>query len=86
MEQATSDYSIDTSFLRAVHAEMLRAQTKHPTPMRSAHEGYAILKEEVDEMWDAIKADNLDDAKKEAVQVAAMALRFLHDSYHGFQP
>jgi len=43
----------------------------------SAHEGYAVLKEEVDEMWDAIKSNDIKHAKKEAIQVAAMALAFV---------
>lgn len=48
--------------------------------MRSAHEGYAILLEEVDELWDHVKQNqkkrNLDEMRKEAIQVAAMAIRF----------
>lgn len=53
--------------------------TKRFGPMRSTHEGYAILREEVDEMWDAIKANDTNHARAEAVQVAAMAIRFLMD-------
>ena len=49
-------------------------------PMNSAHEGYAVLLEEVDELWEHVrtKQKNRDLAamKKEALQVAAMALRF----------
>lgn len=48
-------------------------------PFNSAHEGYAIIKEEVDEMWDCIKENEVDHARREAMQVAAMALRFLID-------
>lgn len=48
-------------------------------PFNSSHEGYAVLKEEVDELWDAIKANDLVSARAEAVQVAAMALRYLTD-------
>lgn len=48
--------------------------------MRSAHEGISILKEEIDELWDEvkIKPKNRDLAKMraEAIQVAAMAIRF----------
>ena len=40
----------------------------------SSHEGYAILKEEVDELWDEIKANRPNRAREEAVQVAAMAI------------
>lgn len=49
----------------------------------SAHEGYAVLLEEVDELWDHVKVrqDKRDLAamRKEAVQVAAMALLFIVD-------
>ena len=36
-------------------AELGRAMQKHTTPMRSLHEGYAILLEEVDELWQIVK-------------------------------
>ena len=46
----------------------------------SPHEGYAVIKEELDELWDEIKGKSIDDSmKKEAIQVGAMALRFLVD-------
>lgn len=45
----------------------------------SAHEGYAIVKEELDEMWDAIKMNDLKQSRHEAIQVAAMAIRYLYD-------
>lgn len=63
--------------LASVRAEVIRAQTKHPRPFASPHEGYGILAEEVDELWDDIKADRNDAARSEAVQVAAMAVRYL---------
>lgn len=47
----------------------------------SAHEGFAVLKEEVDELWDQVKVNqkkrDLDEMRNEAIQVAAMALKFL---------
>jgi len=57
--------------------EYIQARTKH-RKIASFHEGYAILKEEVDEMWDAIK-QNKDPVviKNEARQVAAMALAII---------
>lgn len=58
--------------------EAMEAFANFP-PFRSTHEGFAILKEEVDELWEEVKCGNLDEAKQEAVQVAAMALRFLVD-------
>jgi hypothetical protein len=61
--------------------EVGRANRKHP-PMNSHHEGYAVLLEEVDELWDEVKADSHDLAIAEAVQVAAMAIRFIVDNGH----
>lgn len=49
-------------------------------PFHSAHEGFAILKEEVDELWDEVKKKHKNRDYKamraEAVQIAAMAIRF----------
>lgn len=63
--------------LVAVGLELDRAKNKFPRPRSSAHEGYAVLLEEVDEAWDAIKANDVAHAKKEMIQVAAMAIRFI---------
>lgn len=59
-----------------VKKELVRARTKFP-PYNSPHEGYAVIKEELDETWDDIKANR--DASKEAAQVAATAIRFIID-------
>ena len=48
----------------------------------STHEGYAVLKEEVDELWEAVKKNDIQAARMEAYQVAAMAIRFLLDTEH----
>lgn len=65
-----------------VLAELNRAIKAFP-PMNTAHEGYAILREEVDELWDEVKANRPDRAIAEAYQVAAMAIRFIHDMQDG---
>lgn len=62
-------------------AELLRATEKFGR-FASAHEGYAVILEEMDELWAEIKAkDGYSSGRlrKEAIQVAAMALRFLID-------
>lgn len=69
--------------LKEVEGEVLRATQKFG-PFKSNHEGYAIIKEEVDELWTAIKDskhqdDNGHHVSIEARQVAAMAVRFLVD-------
>jgi hypothetical protein len=63
---------------KLVRAEVERAARKHPA-FNSHHEGYAVLLEEVDELWDDVKADDHDHAIEEAIQVAAMAVRFITD-------
>lgn len=65
--------------LAAVRREYLRAIEKFPQ-FNSAHEGYAVIQEEVDELWDDVKANTPREiAKKKAIQIAAMAVRFVTD-------
>lgn len=64
--------------LESVDDELVRAIERFG-PFHSAHEGYAVIKEELDELWDAIKANDIPHARAEALQVAAMAVRFLND-------
>ena len=66
--------------LDAVRHELYEASSKFP-PFNSAHEGAAVIKEEYDELWDAVKGKQFSkqDQYGEAVQVAAMAVRFMLD-------
>lgn len=68
---------IYTDVLAEVGQELERAKTKFPAHLNSHHEGYSILAEEVDELWDDVKSDNHDHSFVEAVQVAAMAVRYV---------
>lgn len=43
----------------------------------NAHEQYAVLQEEVDEWWDAVKGNMADCCQYELLQVAAVALRYI---------
>lgn len=65
-----------------VESELNSAVSNYPQ-MASPHEGFAILKEEVDELWDEVKKKPSQRSKammrKEACQVAAMAIRFMID-------
>mgnify|MGYP001558597287 CR=1 FL=1 len=65
----------------AVH-ELDRACSLYP-PLGNPHEGYAVILEELDELWDEVKKKqgerSVEKLRKEAVQVAAMALRFIAD-------
>lgn len=48
----------------------------------SAHEGYSVILEELEELWDEIKKKrehrNKKLMKKEALQVGAMAIKFVY--------
>ena len=57
---------------------MERAQERF-RPFNNAHEGYAVILEELDELWAAVKQNDLRGARSEAVHVAAMAIRFIVD-------
>lgn len=65
-----------------VRKELLEACYVYPA-MVSAHEGMAIILEEVDELkeivWKKPQLRSKEDMRREAVQIAAMALRFIFD-------
>jgi hypothetical protein len=63
-----------------IEAELEKARSKHK-PMNGPHEGYAVILEELDEMWDEVKRQAQDPVRmrKEALQVGAMAARFIQD-------
>lgn len=59
-----------------VFQELYKAVNSFPR-FNTLHEGYAVILEEMDELWEEVKGHNRVEARKEVVQVAAMALRFL---------
>lgn len=65
-----------------IKSEVHRAIAKYP-PMNSAHEAWAVLFEEVDELWEEVRAKqgerSLEAMRTECIQVAAMAVRFAMD-------
>jgi hypothetical protein len=71
----------------AVQREATRAMSLH-APMHNEHEGYAVILEELDELWDEIKlkqsARNPPAIRQEALQVAAMAIRMIYDLEDGW--
>jgi len=70
----------EQQILDEVLKEYKRATIKH-SPFNSCHEGWAVIKEEFDELWDEVKkrreVRSQDKIIKEAIQGAAMYLRFL---------
>ncbi len=71
-------------FMRLIEEELDRAYEKHGTEAWARHQFYAILLEEVDELWDNIKNDRpLDVVLDEMVQVAAMCVRYAETGQMG---
>ena len=65
-------------FIALIVAELENAYQKHGAAEWNRHEFYGVLKEEVDELWDAIKRnDPEDELVIEAAQVAAMCIRYV---------
>lgn len=63
-----------------VYEEYQKAIAKHER-FHNAHEGYAVIKEEFDELWDEIRKKESARSKEamtlEAVQTCATLIRFL---------
>lgn len=72
--------------LTDVREEVERAESKWPA-LHSAHEALGVLMEEVRELTEHVDTHqhrrNLEDMRKEAIQVAAMAVRFVRDICDG---
>lgn len=68
------------AILADLRVELLKACAKHP-PFPTCHHGHSVILEELEELWDEIKADNgqRPPARKEALQVATTAVRYIHD-------
>lgn len=75
------------TFAKLVEDELARARAHREggahKPMNSAHEGYAVLLEEVDELWEEVRKKTTERSNErmleELVQIAAMAQRFAED-------
>ncbi len=61
-----------------ISEELGRAKSRFPD-FHSRLEGWAVLAEEYDELTEAVRHKDWPDMFAEAIQVAAMAIRFLID-------
>jgi NTP pyrophosphatase (non-canonical NTP hydrolase) len=70
------------NFAKLVKDELKSARKQHG-PMNSIHEGYSVILEELDEVWDEVKKKtrerDLNHLLKELVQVSAMAQKMAED-------
>lgn len=65
------------AILAAIYNEYTLARRKF-APLNSGHEGWAVIKEELDELWEEVRNDMGagSGARGEAIQIAAMALAY----------
>ena len=70
-----------TTAINEIAAEVLRAKQLFPADFHNQHEAYAVLLEEIDELWDEIKKNHkkydLAAQRTEATQAAAMLARLM---------
>ena len=68
--------------IEKIMSEFYRASELYPT-LHSNHEAYAVIKEEVDELWDEIKKEKSirgnEKIKTELIQIGAMVVRYLNN-------
>lgn len=59
--------------------ELARGMKKFPENKHSAHHAHSVIREEFEELWEHVRADTgaSPEARKEAVQLAAMAVRYV---------
>ena len=73
---------MEIKFTELVREELVKARKNHG-PQSSYHEGYAVLLEEVDELWDEVKKKtsnrNHGDTLKELVQIASCSQKMAED-------
>lgn len=81
------DIDDDVKAMSEIFQELKSARS-HFEPFHSPHEGASILREEYEELWDEVRANKRhtrptsltkERMRKEAIQVAAMAIRFIRD-------
>ena len=64
-------------FLTQVETEYLKARAKFGD-FKSPHEGYAVILEELDELWELIKTNQgrSQKTREECIQISAMAMAY----------
>ncbi|EGW36482.1 hypothetical protein [Desulfosporosinus sp. OT] len=81
--------SEDARIVSDVLEELKRAMSKKPL-FTCPHHGYAIILEEMDELWDEVKKKKFErdikNMRSEAVQVAAMAIKFIMSMENDWKP
>lgn len=69
----------ETKVAELLFQELKRADRMYGTGFNSPHEGYALMLEEMDELWEEIrkKVPDKEKLREEAIQIGAMAMKFI---------
>lgn len=69
----------ETDVAELLIVELKRANRMYETSFASPHEGYAVILEELDELFDEIRQKRPDKERlrEEAIQIGAMAIKFI---------
>lgn len=74
--------TLENSFIKDLTIELQNAEMSHK-PMNSLHEAYAVILEELDELWGLCRLKceerKSEDIREELLQIAAMAWRTARD-------
>lgn len=82
---ALGDYDVELGDHLVALADEVRLELGRAlalfAPMHSPHEGKSVIEEELDELWDHVKENTGRGpaARAEAIQLAAMGLRYVLD-------
>lgn len=78
-EETRLDPTIALTIFAAIHEEVCRARAQYPK-LANEYEGVARIQAETGDLWNATHIQrDLIAMRTEAIQVAAMAIRFLYD-------
>jgi len=73
---------MEIKFQELVKEELAKARKNHG-PQHSYHEGYCVLLEEIDELWEIVRKKSTNrnhlDALKELVQISSCAQKMAED-------
>ena len=75
------DDTLVDSILMRFKQEFIKSSNKESPLFNSPHEGYGVILEELDKMWDNIKGDHFNHSALECIRVGAMALKYIVSVY-----
>ena len=72
------DMEVVSGITEKLSKEFFDSIKKHDELFNTTHEAYAVIKEELEELRDGVKADDWENIELEALQIGAMAMKLLY--------